>query len=164
MSEEMIRTHLRRTWRRLPEFRLLALGLALELLWEVAQFPLYDVWHQNDWGYILYALAHCTLGDLLILLVAYEIVAAVRHDRVWYRHSPLAGAALFTLLGVLYTFGSEIYNVRIEQSWGYTELMPVLPVLGVGGVPFLQWLLIPPVLVWLLWLLGDMGRAPDAGH
>ena len=28
------------------------LKLPRELPWETAQFPLYDVWYQNDWGYI----------------------------------------------------------------------------------------------------------------
>ncbi len=37
-------------WRDWPEVRLIMLALPLELLWEVAQFPLYTVWHQNDWG------------------------------------------------------------------------------------------------------------------
>jgi hypothetical protein len=37
-------------WLELPEFRLMALALPLHLLWEIAQFPLYTVWHQNEWS------------------------------------------------------------------------------------------------------------------
>ncbi len=140
-----------RGWRTWPEVRLLLFGLPLELLWETAQFPLYDVWHQNDWGYILYGLAHCTLGDLLILLVLYEIVALLNRNRAWYMtNKVLVGGALFTLLGVGYTIYSEIMNVRVKGTWGYTELMPLIPVIEVGGMPFLQWVLIPPVLLWLM--------------
>lgn len=137
-------------WWHLSELRLLVLGLPLELLWEIAQFPLYDVWHEHDWGYILYALAHCSAGDLLILLVAYESVALLRRDRYWFRNSPWTSGLAFTLLGAGYTVLSELRRVRVLGSWAYTELMPVVPVIGIGGMPFLQWLLIPPVLVTLV--------------
>ena len=132
----------------IPELRLLRLALPLELLWEIAQFPLYDVWHQDKWSYILYGLAHCTLGDLLILLIAYELVALLAGGRSWYRSAPITGGLLFTLLGVVYTIYSESINVRIKGAWGYTELMPIVPLVNIGGTPFLQWLLIPSVLIW----------------
>ena len=46
-----------------------------------------------------------------------------------------------------------IVNVRIEKTWGYTELMPIVPVIEIGGMPFLQWVLIPPVLLGLMRLM-----------
>jgi hypothetical protein len=138
-----------------PELQLLRLALPLELLWEIAQFPLYDVWHQEKWSYILYGLAHCTLGDLLILLAAYELVSLLAGGRTWYRSTPTTGSLLFTLFGVAYTVYSELMNVRIKGTWGYTELMPIVPLLHIGGTPFLQWLLIPPVLIWLMRQLTD---------
>ncbi|HED17702.1 MAG TPA: hypothetical protein ENI64_12930 [Gammaproteobacteria bacterium] len=138
-------------WRDWPEVKLVMLALPLELLWELAQFPLYDVWHQNDWGYILYGLAHCTLGDLLILLVLYEVIALLNRNRSWYAINRVATrGSLFTLLGAGYTVYSEIMNVRIKGTWGYTEQMPLLPIVDIGGMPFLQWLLIPPLLLWLM--------------
>jgi len=138
-------------WRNWPEVKLVMLALPLELLWETAQFPLYDVWHQNDWGYILYGLAHCTLGDLLILLILYEVIALLNRNRAWYAtNSILASGLLFTLLGAGYTIYSEIMNVRVKGTWGYTELMPIVPIVDIGGMPFLQWLLVPPVLLWLM--------------
>ncbi len=137
-------------WRNWPEIRLIMLALPLELLWEIAQFPLYDVWHNNDWGYILYGLAHCTLGDLLILLVIYEIVAVLNRNRYWPTKRLLINSFSFTIMGVGYTIYSEIVNVHIKGTWGYTDLMPLIPGLEIGGMPFLQWLLIPPVLLWLV--------------
>lgn len=126
------------------------IGLPLELLWEIAQFPLYTVWHQNDWGYIAYGLIHCTLGDLLILLIVYETVVLLSRNRHWYTGTIFANGALFTLLGVAYTVFSELMNVRVKGTWGYTDVMPIVPFLGTGGAPFLQWLLIPPIILWLM--------------
>lgn len=143
----------------LPELRLLRLALPLELLWEIAQFPLYDVWRQGTWTYILYSLAHCTLGDLLILLITYELIALIAGGRNWYRSAPITGSLLFTLLGVSYTILSETINERINGAWGYTDLMPIVPLVNIGAMPFLQWVLIPFVLVWLMRQLPD-GRIP----
>ncbi len=140
-------------WRSIPEIQLLVLALPLELLWEVAQFPLYTVWHEGDWSYILYGLVHCTLGDLIILLVAYWVVALLNRDRSWYLQAVLPNGVLFMVLGVVYTVYSEIMNVRIKGTWDYTDLMPIVPIVEIGAMPFLQWILIPPVLLWLMRLV-----------
>ncbi len=152
---------LKASWRSIPEVQLAMLGLPLSLLWEIAQFPLYTVWHQNDWGYILYGLAHCTLGDVLILLSLYELVALLNINRHWVEESRsvFINGLIFTLVGLGYTIFSEITNVRIKGTWGYTELMPIIPFFRIGGMPFLQWLLIPPVLLWLMRLLGPVKKS-----
>lgn len=137
-------------WRTIPEMQLLFVGLPLQLLWEIAQFPLYTVWHEGSWSYILYGLGHCTLGDLLILLVAFELTALVARTRYWHLSAPLRYTPLLTGLGLAYTVYSETINVRVKGTWGYTELMPVVPGIEIGGMPFLQWLLIPAVLVVLM--------------
>ena len=140
----------RRKWFAIPELQLLMFSLPLELLWEVAQFPLYTVWQEGDWSYILYGLAHCTLGDLLILLLAYWVVSLLNYNRHWYRSNIMVNGFLYTLLGLGYTIYSEIMNVSIKGNWGYTGLMPIVPVIGIGGMPFLQWVLVPPVVLWLM--------------
>ena len=143
----------RRSWFDTPEVALVILSLPLHLLWEIAQFPLYTVWHEGDWSYILYGLVHCTLGDLMILLSVFWIVSLLKRSRQWIYSPSLNNIVLFTLLGLGYTIYSEIVNTRIKDTWGYTELMPIVPVIDIGGMPFLQWLLIPPILIWLINLI-----------
>ena len=146
--------HQARVWQDVPELQLLMLALPLHLLWEIAQFPLYTVWHEGDWSYILYGLVHCTLGDLLIMLIAFWLLALVNRSRYWIYSSPVVlNIVFFTALGLAYTIYSEIVNTRIKDTWGYTELMPIVPAIEIGGMPFLQWLLIPSVLIWLMRLL-----------
>lgn len=137
-------------WKETPEFLLLMLSVPLQLLWEIAQFPLYTVWHDGNWSFILYGLIHCTLGDLLILLSVFWLVALFNRSRYWAFSPSIPNIVLFTVLGLTYTIFSEILNTRIKGTWGYTELMPIVPVIEIGGMPFLQWLLIPPVLIWLM--------------
>ena len=138
-----------RHWCRQPEVRLLTLALPLETLWELAQLPLYTVWRDNGWGWILYSLAHCTAGDLLILLGCYELVALLTLNRHWVAGRIHPTDALFVLAGASYTVYSELANTG-TGAWEYTEQMPIVPVLGIGATPVLQWLLIPPVLLWLM--------------
>lgn len=141
------------SWKILPEVQLLMLSLPLHLLWEIAQFPLYTVWHENDWSYIIYGLIHCTLGDMLILISVFWIVSLLNRSRCWIYSPALSNVILFTILGLGYTIFSEIVNTRITNSWGYTELMPIVPIIEVGGMPFLQWLLIPSVIIWLMQII-----------
>lgn len=156
----LMQEYMLRRWRYLPEARLIMFALPLELLWEIVHFPLYDIWYQNDWGFILYALAHCTVGDLLILLVLYEVIALLNRNRHWYANNVMSSGILFTLFGVGYTVYSEIVNVHVKGIWGYTDLMPIVPVFDIGGTPFLQWVLIPPVLLWLMRQVRPVQPAP----
>lgn len=146
-------TRWNRNWINIPEAALVVFALPLHLLWEIAQFPLYTVWHEGDWGYILYGLVHCTLGDLMIILSAFWIVSLLNRSRHWIYSPSLNNIALFTILGLCYTIYSEIMNTRVKGTWGYTELMPVIPAIDIGGMPFLQWLLIPPILILLIKLI-----------
>lgn len=100
------------------------------------------------------------MGDLLILLVLYEVIALLNRNRHWYANNVMSGGILFTLFGVVYTVYSEIVNVHVKGMWGYTDLMPIVPVFDIGGTPFLQWVLIPPVLLWLMRQVRPVQPAP----
>jgi hypothetical protein len=49
------------------------------------------------------------------------------------------------LLGLCYTVFSEWLNTQVRQSWSYTEAMPLVPPLGTGLAPLLQWLIVPGI-------------------
>jgi hypothetical protein len=113
-------------------------------IWEAVQLPLYTVWSQGDRRRILVALAHCTAGDLLIASSSL-VIALLLAGGGWpaqddsYRRV----AWLAILLGVAYTLFSEWLNVEVLKSWAYSPLMPVVPGLGIGLSPILQWILLP---------------------
>ena len=151
----------RHRWQFAPELQLVMFGLPLQLLWEIAQFPLYTVWHDEEWQYILYGLIHCTLGDMLIMLSCYWVVALLNRNRNWYQENILVNGTLFTLLGLGYTIYSELLNVNIKSTWAYTALMPIIPVINIGGTPFMQWVLIPPVTLWLMRMYNPVRHKPN---
>jgi hypothetical protein len=47
------------------------------------------------------------------------------------------------ILGIAYTILSEWLNVEIRRRWSYTPAMPVIPWIGTGLTPLLQWLIVP---------------------
>lgn len=124
---------------------------ALNLLWEIAQLPLYTLWTNSDPPQIAFAVAHCTLGDIAIggaaLAVALVITRAGSIE-AWRRGRI---AAITTLMGSGYTAYSEWMNTVALQSWSYSKLMPVLQVgeFELGASPLLQWLLLPAIALWL---------------
>ncbi len=131
-------------------FRFLAVLAGLNLLWEIGQLPFYTLWHDGSWQKIGYAVAHCTAGDVLIALAC--AIVALAFTR-W--HWPMLGrqSALFLVsfitLSVAYTIFSEWFNTTVRMSWAYSDLMPVLPLLGTGVAPLLQWIAVPILAFWL---------------
>jgi hypothetical protein len=135
----------------------LTLTVAGHLLWEAAQLPLYTIWWTGTRREILFAVIHCTGGDLLITASVLGLAALVARIEHW----PLFGgrmALTVILLGLGYSVFSEWLNAHIRQSWSYTGAMPVLPPLGTGLTPFLQWLIVPGI---ALGYVGRKARASD---
>jgi hypothetical protein len=130
----------------LPEISLCFSSFFFNFFWEMVQTPLYDDVSQKTYLQILISRFHCTLGDVLILLSAYWIVAWFTHNRNWVTFFCPKHLLGFTLLGLGYTLVSEWVNIDIRSAWGYSPSMPRLPFIGTGLTPFLQWLILPPVI------------------
>lgn len=118
------------------------------LAWELAQLPLYTIWHEGSPGEIVFAAAHCTAGDLLIASAALLGALVVAGGGRWpYARFRLV-ATIAVVGGLAYTVFSEWLNTEIRGSWAYTGWMPTLPLIGSGLAPFAQWLLVPPMALW----------------
>ncbi len=127
-------------------FPLVALA---NLAWESLHLPLYTVWAEGTAAYLLFVVLHCTGGDLLIALSALALALLLLAPPRWPRDGfgPVAAAA--TVIGVGYTIFSEWLNLVVRNSWQYSELMPVVPLIDTGLSPLLQWVLVPPASLWL---------------
>lgn len=114
------------------------------LAWEAVQLPLYTLWREGTVREKIVAAIHCTGGDLLIAVAAL-VLALLLAGRGWPSDARAFGrvAALTVVFGVLYTIFSEWLNVVIRQTWAYAEIMPIVPVIGTGLSPLLQWIAIP---------------------
>jgi hypothetical protein len=125
--------------------RYLPFTVAANLVWEVAHLPLYTLWTKASTGKIAFAVVHCTAGDALIATVALVLAPFLLADGGWPERSFSRVAAAAVVFGAGYTVFSEWLNIQVRGSWAYSDLMPVVPVIGTGLSPLLQWLLLPPV-------------------
>jgi len=116
----------------------------LNLVWEIAQLPLYTIWNDGSRTEIAFAVLHCTLGDILIGMAALALALTLTWGRALadWRWSGIA--MLLVLLGVSYTLFSEWLNTSLFR-WTYSALMPTLKLGGIeiGISPLAQWLVIP---------------------
>ncbi|MCK6454075.1 MAG: hypothetical protein L6R19_24940 [Alphaproteobacteria bacterium] len=124
-------------------WRYLLVILLGNLGWEALHLPLYTVWSPGSPRYLAFVVAHCTTGDLLIGAASLALAWLVLARREW-PHRRYRLVAMATIAGgVAYTLYSEWVNVYQWGRWGYSEAMPLVPPLGIGLSPILQWLIIP---------------------
>lgn len=125
-------------------FRYLPRLAVTSLVWEIAQLPLYTLWQNPHLEQIAFAVAHCTLGDVLI--GAGAIVSALVLSRAPRRKDWQARRiVMITIsLSLAYTALSERINLALE-NWAYAAVMPIVPWLEVGLAPLLQWFVVPLV-------------------
>ena len=114
--------------------------------WEMAQMPLFRMRNPSGWA-MLGECAQAAAGDTVLALMAYG-VAALSHRRARWLLAPgrIEGAA-YLGVGVAATVALEWWNVTIRHSWAYSATMPT--VAGIGLAPLMQWVLLPPLTLWL---------------
>lgn len=124
------------------------LSLALHLVWEVAQLPLFTLWREATLTAIAWAVVHCTAGDGVIALGTFALASAWSGRVGWPWHSPIRGLPILLLSGVAYTVFSEWRNVYRLGWWAYAEQMPTI--FGIGVSPLAQWVVVPVIALWIL--------------
>ncbi len=128
--------------------RYVIVSVAANLLWEALQFPLYTFWKASTWRQIVFDIAHCTAGDIMIATLALTASLMLVGRAEWPSRSFARVAAVTLALGVAYTIYSEWINVVVRKSWAYAPSMPVLPLIGTGLSPLLQWLMVPSLALY----------------
>jgi hypothetical protein len=138
------------TW--MPEFNVALFALLLNYPWEFLQVPLYEHMPQAPHWEAVKACSRATAGDAVIALAAYGAVAVWLRSRDWVLKPTPAATLSFMGFGVLITVAVEwlaLSGLWVER-WSYSALMPVVPGLGVGLSPLTQWLVLPPLVLWLV--------------
>jgi len=134
----------------LPEFNVLLFAFLLNYPWEFLQVPFFEgMPTAGHWDAILFC-TRATGGDALIALSGYWVVAFFWRDRHWILQPVVRQIAAFIAVGIAITIVFEWHATEIAGRWTYAEHMPVVPLLGTGLLPLLQWPLLPPLIVWLV--------------
>lgn len=135
---------------RQPELNVLLFAFLLNYPWEFLQVPFFQSMAEaNHWDAILFC-TRATGGDALISLFSFWVVTAVWRNRWWVCRPTVRQLAVFISVGLLVTFVLEWHATEIAQRWAYADHMPVLPILGTGVLPVMQWILLPLLVVWLV--------------
>lgn len=134
--------HLRKI---LPRIAVLfVISVLLNFPWEVAQMSLYV----EDGSWFEFAM-HCivpSLGDGLIVMLIFCVGWMARGRLDWADKPGGAGYALMLISGFSLAVIIEWVGFYGLKRWSYTTSMPLLPGLGIGVVPVLQMLILPPVI------------------
>ena len=138
------------TWT--PVFNVALFASLLNLPRELWQMPLFEHMPLAPHWEAVKTCSRAAVGDAEIALVAYWAVALVVRHRGWVVVPTLSRLLGFTVCGLAITIAIE--RLALDglwmQGWSYSSLMPVVPGLGVGLSPLVQWPVLPPLLIWLV--------------
>lgn len=119
----------------------------LHFAWEMLHSPLYAGMAAAPHWHAVRSCLTATVGDTVIALGAYAAVAAVTRDRGWLVRDSPNRVAGYLGVGLSVTVVLELINVYVWHRWAYALAMPL--VLGVGVSPLMQWMVVPPIALWL---------------
>lgn len=132
-----------------PEFPVVVFSFLLHFVWEFVQAPAYagmvDIKH---WDGIRLCIS-ATFGDAGFALAAFWAASLSTGSRNWIGASAVVPKAVFIGVGIALTVAFEYYYTRVNMRWTYSELMLIVPPFGTGLSPLLQWIIIPPAVLWL---------------
>lgn len=134
----------------LPELNVAIFSFLLNFVWEMWQIPFFaDMPSGSHWLGVAIC-TRATLGDAGISLFAFWVVAALARSRGWILRPSRRQTATFVLVGVAVTILFEALATGPLERWSYAPSMPTLPLLGTGLLPLLQWILLPPLVLWFV--------------
>lgn len=120
-----------------------AVAVSVNYAWELIQAPLYAGVEFPD------AIWHCfkaSLGDGLLVLFIYASVAGAVQSLDWHRRPAAPAYIAMAIAGLVVGVAVEWWGLHAAKRWQYSDLMPILPAVGVGLAPVLQMLLLPPII------------------
>ena len=137
------------SYARMPELTVALFSFLLHFVWEMLQVPLFSgVAEMSHWGGVMFCLS-ATIGDVGIALGAFWTTALVAGSRQWVLRPSTYEVTVFVLAGLIATVALEYYHTNISLRWSYSELMPLVPPVGTGLSPLLQWIIVPALVIWL---------------
>jgi len=146
--------HLPRPWLRavrdLPELNIALFAFLLNFVWEMFQIVLYQGMKETPHSEAVLTCTQATLGDVGIALAAFWSVAWLDGGRQWPHRPTAARVAGFALIGILVTIAFKLLATRAWKLWSYSQLMPVIPLLEISLVPLVQWMVLPPFIIWFV--------------
>jgi hypothetical protein len=115
----------------------------LHLAWENWQILFYEGMAEAPHAQAVWTCTLASFGDANIAFVAYGAAALRARSWTWLNSPGKRPVTTYLLSGISITVVLEYLATEVWQRWAYSEWMPVVPVLGTGLAPILQWVVIP---------------------
>lgn len=129
-----------------PEGPLALFGFLYHFVWEMWQIPFYnEMMAAAHWDGVVFC-TQASIGDAAIVVMCYWGVS-VFFGRNWVNRPHLREVIVFMVFGVLTTIVLEKVNTGIGR-WRYSLGMPKIPLIGVGVIPIIQWVVAIPMILF----------------
>lgn len=132
-----------------PELNVFIFAFLLNFVWEFLQAPLFEQLKDAAHWEAVKRCTIATIGDGVIMLVAFWCVA-LASSRRWILEPTRSELLGFVAVGVVITIFLETLNTEYLMRWEYAPAMPIVPLLDVGLSPLMQWIVLPPLVVWFV--------------
>lgn len=135
---------------KMVEINLFFFAFLINFVWETPQMPLFSYPFNASLVQINLACLQACAGDAVMIVVAFWIVAVLQKSRTWIFYPSVGSLALFLLPGILMTVVLDAMATGPLHRRTYAQAMPILPGLGTGIAPLAQWLILPPVMAFIV--------------
>ena len=117
-----------------------AMAFMLNLIWEVAQGPLYE-----GFEYDLKHVSFCALAsvaDMLMVLILFFGFNLIFCSVSWITYLSPKRVLILVMVGTIGAIIAEMWHTS-QSDWTYSEAMPMIPGVEVGLSPVLQFAVLP---------------------
>ena len=132
-----------------PELPIAVFGFLLNFVWEMWAVPFYAAIGEMRHAEAILVCTQAAFGDVLILLLAFWGASVVAGSRRWILKPGWQTSIIYLGVGVAITMLMEFLATEVWGRWSYAEGAPVLPLLGTGLAPLMQWLVLPALVLGL---------------
>jgi len=134
-----------------PGLYVVIFGFLLNFAWEMFQMPLFTGMLEKRYSEATLICLKATAADVAIAMAAFWVVALLSQTRRWAMAVRLKHVVQFSAVAFVLAMLAEMVGTNLLHSYSYDSRMPLVPLLHVGLAPFLQWVFLPPVIVWLVY-------------
>ena len=133
-----------------PELHIAIIAFLLNFVWELLQMPLFAGFVDFQYYQVILHCTKATFGDVVISLVAFAGACLITRSRMWIISMNKSGVVSFLAIGLVITIVFELLATGPLNRWEYGELMPMVPIIGVGVSPVAQWVILPLLVLWFV--------------
>jgi len=120
-----------------------------QLSWEYFQCGIFYALEEIGSKEHFLLMTSATLGDIMMTIVLYGLLALVNHDLNWYfKKWEIKEYVIITLYALFMSFYFEI-SALYTGRWAYSNLMPLFPNTNIGLIPVIQLLLLFPLTFYI---------------